>query len=229
MSDPTSAAAALADPAPAAAPAVSDPAPAAAATPPAGDAPAAAEPAALKLPGKDASADDWSAFYASIGRPETPDAYELPVPEGDDGAFAKQVAPILHKAGLSTDQAKALASDWNAMVTAQQAETAKAETARVQALDAQNKAEATALANEWGTKHTENMEMARRAVRQFMPGDKAANAIEALESVLGYKGTIQFLHGVGKGLGEGDAAGLGASNTNAAPKTLAERMYPNMK
>lgn len=224
MSDPVSAASALADPAPVADPAA--PAPVADPAPSADPAPA---PAAVTIPGKDATADDWSAFYASIGRPETPDKYELPIPEGDDGTFAKQVAPMLHKAGLTNEQAKGLAADWNAMLASAQAESAAAEAARVQALEVQSKAEAAALANEWGAKHTENMELARRAVRQFMPGEKASEAITALESVLGYKGTIQFLHGVGKGLGEGDAAGLGANNTNAQPKTLAERMYPNMK
>jgi hypothetical protein len=196
----------------------------------AGDQPAEApaEPT-LKMPGKDATADDWAAFYSAIGRPETPEAYELPVPEGDDGTFAKEFAPILHKNGLTADQAKGLAADWNSYVAKLQADADAAEASRAAAMNAQNTAEATALQNEWGQKHTENMELARRAVQQFMPGEKAGPAIAALESVLGYKGTIQFLHGIGKGLGEGDAAGLGNSNAAPTAKTLAERMYPNMK
>ena len=56
---------------------------------------------------------------------------------------------------------------------------------------------------------------------------KAGDVIAAIESKLGYKATIQFLHGIGKGLGEHDAAGMGANNS-APPKTLAERLYPGL-
>lgn len=203
---------------------------------PAGEAPAApaagdppAEPPAIKMPGKDATPDDWAAFYNQIGRPETAAAYELPVPDGDDGTFAAEIAPILHKNGLTSEQAKGLAADWNAYIGKLQADADAAQVAQATAANVKNTAEATALQSEWGQAHPANMELARRAVQQFMPGDKAAPAIAALEGVLGYKGTIQFLHGIGKGLGEGDAAGMGSNNTGAAPKTLAERMYPNMK
>jgi hypothetical protein len=65
-------------------------------------------------------------------------------------------------------------------------------------------------------------------VRQFLPTEKAPGVINALESVLGYKGTIQFLHGIGKGLGEHDAAGLGNNTQGNGERTLAQRMFPNM-
>lgn len=179
------------------------------------------------MPGKDATPEQWSEFYAAIGRPETPEAYELPVPEGDTGEFAKEMAPILHKNGISAEQAKGLAADWNALVTKQSEAMAAAEAAQAQAMNAKNTAEAQALQNEWGQAHTENMELARRAIRQFMPGDKAGATIAAIEGVLGYKGAIQFLHGIGKGLGESDAAGLGSNNGGTAIKPLAERLWPS--
>lgn len=224
---PTTAAGALLDapaPAPVAdAPVVAD---AAGADPaPPGDAPA--EQPALKMPGKDATPEDWSAFYSQIGRPETPEAYELPVPEGDLGEFAKEAAPMMHKAGLTTEQAKVLATEWNGYIAKQTEAAAKAEADQQIATAAKNTAEAAALQNEWGQAHSENMELAKRAVRQFMPGDKAAPAIAALESVLGYKGAIQFLHGIGKGLGEGDAAGMGGTSGNLQTpmQSLASRLY----
>ena len=248
MTDPVAAPAASPTPAPAAAPAAAAPvnvtaalfpegAPAAAAAPapapaaadpaapaPAAD-PAAPPPAALTMPGKDATPEDWSAFYAQIGRPETPEGYELPLPEGDDGAFAKQMAPVLHKHGVTAEQAKGLAADWNAIVSAQVAEMDAADAAHAVAMNSKNTAEAAALKNEWGQAHEANMHFAKLAVQQFMPADKAGGLIAAIESQIGYKATIEFLHGIGKGLGEHDAAGLGASNAGAA-KTLAERLYP---
>lgn len=220
---PVSAASALlADTAAPAAPAAVDPA--APAAPAAGE-PAAAAP--LVMPGKDATPEQWAEFYAALGRPETPEAYELPVPEGDTGEFAKEMAPILHKHGITADQAKGLAADWNAMVAKQTEAMAAAEAAHVQAMNAKNTAEAQALQNEWGQAHPENMELARRAIRQFIPTDKAGETIAAIEGVLGYKGAIQFLHGIGKGLGESDAAGLGTNNGGTAIKPLSERLWPS--
>lgn len=218
---PLTAASALAgDTAAAPAPAAAAPA----ATPPAGD-PAAPAAAPLTMPGKDATPEQWSAFYNQIGRPETPDGYELPLPEGDDGAFAKQMAPMLHKHGLTADQAKGLAGDWNSMVAGMQAEQVKAEQAAAQAQHVKNTAEAAELKTEWGEKHTENMEFARRAMTQFLPKDKAGDVVAAIESKLGYKGTIAFLHGIGKGLGESDAPGLGQNNSGATQKSAAEVLY----
>ena len=101
------------------------PAPAAASVDPAAPAadPAApAAPAPLVMPSKDATPEEWSAFYAQIGRPETPDGYELPVPDGDNGEFAKSMAPVLHKHGVTAEQAKGLAADWNDMVAKQVAD-----------------------------------------------------------------------------------------------------------
>ena len=239
MTDPVSTPAPAAAPAAAAAPVsaasalMGDPAgaaPAAAApaadpAAPAGDPAAPAAPAPLVMPGKDATPEEWSAFYAQIGRPETPEGYELPVPEGDNGEFAKSMAPILHKHGVSAEQAKGLAADWNAMVAAQVAEMNAADAAAAAAANAKNAAEATALKNEWGQAHDANMHFAKLAVQQFIPSDKAGDVIAAIESKLGYKATIQFLHGIGKGLGEHDAAGMGSNNSTPV-KTLAERLYP---
>lgn len=184
-----------------------------------------AAPVALTMPGKDATPEDWSAFYTQIGRPETPDGYDLPLPDGDDGVFAKQMAPVLHKHGVSAEQAKGLAADWNAMVAAQVADMDAADVAHAAAMNSKNTAEAVALKNEWGQAHEANMHFAKLAVQQFIPSDKAGDVIAAIESKLGYKATIEFLHGIGKGLGEHDAAGLGANNS-APAKTLAERLYP---
>lgn len=177
------------------------------------------------MPGKDATPEQWAEFYAKIGRPETPDAYELPLPEGDDGAFAKEMAPILHKHGITAEQAKGLAGDWNAMVAAQQQQAQAAEQQAAQAAHVQNTAEATALKAEWGQQFDTNMHHAKQAVQQFLPKDKAAETISALESKLGYKATIQFLHNIGKGLAEHDAAGMGANNAGTPAKSLADRLY----
>ena len=113
------------------------------------------------------------------------------------------------------------------MVTAQIAEMDAADAAAAVAMNSRNVADAAALKNEWGQAHDANMHFAKLAVQQFMPADKAGDVIAAIESKIGYKATIEFLHGIGKGLGEHDAAGMGSNNAGAgATKSLAERLYP---
>ncbi len=233
---PTAEPAAAPAPAPSAATALLGDQPAAAPTaaPDAAPAPAAPEAKpdeapAVKLPGKDATPEQWAEFYKAIGAPEKAEDYKLPVPEGDDGAFAKTAAEWFKDAGVLPQQAEKLATAWNQFAEAQMAALDKQEADRVAALHAKNTAEAAELKNEWGQRFDENQEFARRAVRQFLPKENAAAVITALENAIGYKATIQMLHSIGKGLGEHDATpGLGAATGGIPSKSLAERLYPNM-
>jgi hypothetical protein len=220
-------AAAAAPAATAAAPAVAPGAttdPAAAPDPAAAAAAAAAAEPSVKLPGKDATPEQWAEFYKAVGAPDTPEAYQLPVPEGQDGEFAKTAATWFKDAGLLPQQAQALASKWNEFTSAQAAAAEAAEQQRIATLDQQNKAQEAALKTEWGQQHDANMELARRAVRQFIPTDKAGDVIAALEDRLGYAETIKFMHAIGKGLGEHDAPGLGRAPAPGR-KSAAEILY----
>ncbi len=210
-------------PAPAAAAAPAAPA-AAPAAPAAGDPSAAAAEFSVKLPPKDASPEQWAEFYKAVGAPDTPEAYQLPVPEGQDTGFAKTAATWFKEAGLLPQQAQALASKWNEFSQAQAAAQQQAEAQRIAQLDQQNKVQEAALKNEWGQSHDANMELARRAVRQFIPSEKAPDVISALEDRLGYAETIKLLHSIGKGLGEHDAPGLGRA-PSPGRKSAAEILY----
>lgn len=185
-------------------------------------------PPALALPGPDATPEQWAEFYGKIGRPETPDLYEMEIPEGDDGTFAKEVAPLLHEAGISAEQAKTLSKGWNAMRVKAEATIAQQQADAANAMNVKNQAEAEALKTEWGQAHEANSHYARQAVTQFLPAEHAAGIIKAIESNIGYAATIKMLHGIGKGLAEHDAAGLG-SRADGEEKSLASRMYPGLK
>lgn len=177
---------------------------------------------ALTIP-KDANdAAAWDALYAKLGRPDKADGYELQVPQGDNGEFAKALAPVLHKAGVSKAQATQLAASFNEIVAA-----------RVQALDAAHAAESekqgVELKAEWGGKHDANVDLAKRAAAHL--GVKA-DKVAALEQVLGYAETMKFFAGIGQKLGEdtfvsgaGPGAGQGAVPNGA---NLAKRLFPSM-
>ena len=50
----------------------------------------------IALPGKYATEDDWQQVYTKLGRPDSPENYELNynIPEGDDGANLNQFKEI---------------------------------------------------------------------------------------------------------------------------------------
>lgn len=227
--DAPTAAAALAPAAPAAAPAAAAPAaptPAAAAPAAAPAEPAAASPAPV-IPGKDATPAEWSAFFKGIGAPASAEAYNLPVPEGGDKAFSTEAAGIMAEVGLLPHQAQKLAEWWNGKSAAMtQSQQAAQEAAAVAANEAAKRDDA-ALRNEWGATYDANINAGKAAVAQFLPKDKAADLITAMEGVVGYGQVMRFMAQIGKGLGSGTANGLGGA-PGEQPKTLAQALYPNM-
>ena len=144
--------------------------------------------------------------------PATADAYEIPVPEGESPEFAKAVAPLFHKAGLSAAQAKALAEGWNEMQASQRGAATQAEADAATAADAAAKREDTALQSEWGKDYAANKEHARRAAMQFLPGDEDSKTafVAELEKKFGYTATMKMWAAIGQGLAEHTAKGLGA-------------------
>lgn len=71
---------------------------------------------------KDGDAESFGRFAAAI-RPETADAYQFNIPEGQDTSLADAMKPVFHQAGVHPESAKLLVDGWNAH-QAQLAETA---------------------------------------------------------------------------------------------------------
>lgn len=112
---------------------------------------------ATKIPKADAKPEEWDAFHAKLGRPESADKYEIKVPEGAkwDDATDVKVKELFFKAGLPPRQAQALVDGYNAMQTEQLAAYAKSLESGVEELKkdpnfAQNVATAAATVKEFG-------------------------------------------------------------------------------
>lgn len=213
-------------------------APAAALAPDAGA--SAAAPAAAPA-WTDALDDDGKKFVESRGfkspadalkalrdgaPPATADAYQLPVPDGEDPAFAKSVAPLMHKAGLSAAQATALATAWNEMQATQRQAAATAAEASEREAGALAQREEADLRREWGTAFDANAEHGRRAVAKFLPGDGASKikAAQALEGAIGYAGMMRMWASIGALIAEDKAHGLN-QNGIAPAMPNAQAMY----
>lgn len=155
--------------------------------------------------------------------PESAEAYQLPVPEGQDGTFATEAAKWMHEAGVPVAQAQALAEKWNAY----QAEQAQAaDLARQQ----QGEADVAALRKEWGGQYDANLELGRRAVRAFVgQGEDAGPTLEKIESALGAAETFRLFHRIGKHLGEGTLAPEAHAGAQDVQPSVADLFYPSMK
>ncbi|WP_157929742.1 hypothetical protein [Orrella dioscoreae] len=155
--------------------------------------------------------------------PDSVDAYQLPVPEGQDKAFSQVAAGWMHKAGIPVAQAQTLAAAWNQHQAEQQQ---AADLARQQ----QGERDVSGLKKEWGGEYDANTELARRAVRTFGADEQT---LEKISQALGDGETLRFFHRIGKHLGEGTLIPAGGERGNAQPAdpeaARAARMFPSMK
>lgn len=151
------------------------------------------------VPKDDAPAEEWSAFYNRLGRPESPEAYGIKAPEGVDGSFAQSVSAKLHELGIS-QRAGAELAKWYGEFGAQQAQAAQ------EAEQAALEAEHSQLRKDWGNEHDLRRDLAKRAAMK-LGLDEAA--VDAMEKVAGYSKTLKALAAVGDMLREAKAEGFG--------------------
>jgi len=156
------------------------------------------------LPKDENDAEGMKAFRAKLGVPETPEAYELPLPEGDNGEFAKTAASWMHKAGVPKAAAQDIAKNWNEHMKA---------LVQASEVEAQQKAEQelSTLKSQWGQDFAKNEELARRGLREIGKGAGLDdNDIGALESTLGTAKMLKMFVELGKANAEPGFAGNGS-------------------
>lgn len=154
----------------------------------------------VRMPKPDDAAA-WDGVWAKLGRPEKPEDYGLPVPDGDDGEFAKVAAGVFHKAGVPKGMAGQIASAINEHV-------AGAMKARSDALQAEAAQALDALKQEWGADYSKREELSRRAFREY--GQKAGLGeadVTALESAIGTSKMLKLFAALGESMGEHAFAG----------------------
>jgi hypothetical protein len=151
----------------------------------------------LVMPADDAAPEEWSKFYNRLGRPDTPDGYELSeMPEGYERneALSDWFKKSAHELGLNQKAAKELDKRFNefmANYSAQQQEE----------LGKQGESEKAALQKEWGNTYDENMALAQAAAEK-LGGEKVAKAIQALEGQVGFQDTVKLFTELGKMFGD---------------------------
>lgn len=174
--------------------------------------------------------ETMSGIYNALGRPPTPDLYQLKAIEGDEDSakFVASMRPILHQHGLTQSQAAGLQESWNQYI-----QNSVAEQDRVQAQKEQ--VELDGLKREWpGDTFTQRTEMARRAVTSFV-NPMVGNAQEA-EALLGQIedsiGTAKFLKlfsSIGQKISESTFVGDKSNSTFGMTPAQAHSRIQQMK
>lgn len=170
------------------------------------------DPSVVGLPGQNATDDDWKAFYAKLGRPETPDGYDIKFGEGvtADEAMVKWGKQTFHEAGLTPKQAQAVADKWNAFVAEQNA-TGAASVAQ------KNDAELAQLTARWGADLDRNKAAGQRVVKTLGLSDEFVSRIEGQ---IGSAAVVELLAMIGRKTDEGGFVGGGAGADPNNPETM---------
>ena len=163
-----------------------------------------------KIPTEESSEEEVNSFYNKLGRPETPDSYDIKVP--DQGGMAvpydeklySEFLTTAHKSGLTNKQAQD-AIDFYAKMNeeADINSTASMQQSKVNA--------ETALKKEWGTKdYDKNLAISRRAFNRFADDDLKKFVEET--GVSNNVAMVRFLHKIGKSFSDPDMGGTGKNS-----------------
>lgn len=143
---------------------------------------------AVRVPGKDAKPEEVTAFHRKLGVPESPDKYDVKLPEvpKDHPAWEPTVVAgfkgVAHQAGLTPAQVQAVV-DWYAKDSVQSRGLASIEGTR--AAQAEQAKALETLQAEWGQKDSlgwqQKADLAQRVVRTFARGDTQARMLEQLQ------------------------------------------------
>lgn len=158
--------------------------------------------------------------------PETAEGYSLPVPEGDNGEFAKTASQWFHEVGIPPAQAEKLATKWNEFAAANQKAQVEAAKAQEAQAEAKFKEEDASLRQEWGAKYDSNIELGKRAYREFGFTEEVVDAVEAK---VGPAALFKIFANIGAKIGEDSAVGLNNSGQSMTSQTAATALYGDKK
>lgn len=175
----------------------------------------------IVMPKDDKDVEGTKAFRAKLGVPDSADAYQLPVPQGSDGAFAKVAAGWMHELGVPLKQAQALTTKWNEYVE-------KLVNDSIATDKAKSEEAVAGLKKEWGDKFDGNSELGRRFANTL---GVTAEELNAIEGAIGTARMLKLFHGGGTRLGEPAPGGgnNGEGKFNATTQQQAQKELADLQ
>lgn len=171
----------------------------------------------LRMPEDGAPQDEFDQFYSKLGRPDTPDGYEMPK-EGDQD-FQKWARSTFHKMGIPAKAAKGLIEAYNNYA----AERIKASTEDAQ-FKIQN--ERRELEKDWGARMAYNEQQAARAAQAL---NMQPEQVDALENVLGHAGVMKMFHQISEKLSEDAFVGGNGGGSDVLTPAQAQMKIAELK
>lgn len=167
---------------------------------------------AIIKPAADAPQAEWDSYFAQLGRPETPDKYELKLPENADTDLAEAAKSWFHEAGLPNDQAQKL-------IDKQVEYMEQVQQQQVEEFMKRSNQEAAELQSELGDKFDDTMERARRSAQMVMQqaGWEQAD-FDQLEMAIGTKKMLQGFAAFGNMLTEAGAPETSSGAFQSTPE-----------
>jgi hypothetical protein len=176
-------------------------------------------------PKPDAKPEEWAEFYRKVGGvPDKPDGYKV----ADDLAkdpFVGKFREFAHKAGMPP-------TFFTGMLDWYTSEAKAIEEQQVNAFSAQAERDLLDLKTEWaGAEYDKNIELGRRAAKQFIPYEtqqELENTLASLEGAIGTKNMLKLWASIGQGLGEHNfvmgegSGGHGGTTAEGARMKIAE-------
>lgn len=156
----------------------------------------------LKLP-ETPDAPEWNDVYSKLGKPATPEGYNLQPKDPKHPEFTNWAKDTFLKHNLSTQQGQELVKEFDAFTTAQDQAELAAHTAAVQE-------QVGTLKKEWGGAYQQNVNRAQAAYRQLGIPDAA---IDSLEKSIGFDGVMKLFSELGNKVGE--ASFVSGDNTQS--------------
>lgn len=149
----------------------------------------------LTLPENMDDAEAMKPVYERLGlaAPASADEYGFASMEGADAQSAEIYSNLALKHGIPVKQAQAVFADILAL-------SAETRTASLNEVAEETAAELGRLQAEWGSHYDANVEVARRAVRQF---GFSQEELEAMETNIGAAAMYKRFNQIGRQLGEG--------------------------
>jgi len=154
----------------------------------------------IPLPGKDAKPEEWEFVWNALGRPESPDKYELPelkLPEdhpGIDENLLKEFKQTAHKIGLNNNQVKSLLEWWADLETRGLTDLSNLYQEEMEEAE-------TKLRQEWGSAYETKLNLAKKVLQQF--GDDEVKQL--LDSGAGNDpAIIKMFAKIGEAMSEGN-------------------------
>lgn len=174
---------------------------------------------AVVKPGDGATQEQWDEYWKAVGRPDSPDGYELAPPEGAevDQELAKEFRQKAHEAGLNSEQAKEL-FDWYFSTATQRQQLGE------QYRQQQKQELETRLKDEWGADYDKNVETIKRAAKRF--GDESFAEYVGSSGLGNDYSFVKFMKRVGDAIaGDNLVRGDGTSEPTDQQKLKAR--YPS--